>query len=125
MSTCVTLGVQVTVGPDSDSEEIAEAKGQLRRQLLDLDVDAVDQPRIGEPPAGTEAVDAETVGASVVSLSDPQLLVGVLTAIRSWLAGWSKPDIKPSLGDDVLELTGVSSSEQRRLADEWLARHAG
>jgi hypothetical protein len=41
----------------------------------------------------------------------------------SWLGGSPRRSIKLLLGDDVLELTGVSSKEQRRLADEWLDRH--
>ena len=48
----------------------------------------------------------------------------VVAAVRSWLAGSSRRSIKLELGGDVLELTGVSSKEQRRLTDEWLARHA-
>jgi hypothetical protein len=47
----------------------------------------------------------------------------VMGAVRSWLAGSSRRSIKLGLGGDVLELTGVSSKEQRRLTDEWLARH--
>jgi hypothetical protein len=38
------LGVQVAVGPDGDAEEVAQATLRLRRELLDLDVDAVEVP---------------------------------------------------------------------------------
>jgi hypothetical protein len=37
-----TLGIQVAVGPDGDAEEVAEATARLRRELLDLDVEAVE-----------------------------------------------------------------------------------
>ena len=115
------LSVQVAVGPDGDADEVARATLQLRRELLDLDVDAVEVPGAGEPPPGSRAVDVAAVGALVVNLADPQLLAAV---VASWLAGSSRRSIKLQLGGDALELTGVSSSEQRRLADEWLARHA-
>jgi hypothetical protein len=118
-----TLGVQVAVGPDGDADEVAQATLQLRRELLDLDVDAVEVPGAGEPPPGSRAVDVAALGALVVNLADPQLLAAVVTAIRSWLASSSRRSIKLELGGDALELTGVSSKEQRRLADEWLARH--
>ena len=117
------LSVQVAIGPDGDAEEIAEATLQLRRELLDLDVDAVDMPGAGEPPAGSKAVDVATVGALVLNLADSQLLDAVVAAVRSWLVGSSRRSIKLELGGDALELTGVSSKEQRRLTDEWLARH--
>lgn len=42
------LGVQVAVGPDGDADEVAQATLQLRRELLDLDVTAVEMPRSGE-----------------------------------------------------------------------------
>ena len=72
------LGIHVAGGPDADAEEIAEATLQLRRELLDLDVDAVEVPRAGEPPPGTRAVDVAALGALVVSLADPQLLGAVV-----------------------------------------------
>jgi hypothetical protein len=51
------LGLQVAVGPDTDAEEVAEATLRLRRELLELDVDAVEVPGAGEPPPGTGAVE--------------------------------------------------------------------
>jgi hypothetical protein len=119
-----TLGIQVAVGPDGDADELAQATLQLRRELLDLDVDAVEVPGAGEPPPGSRAVDVTALGALLVGLADPQLLAAVVAAVRSWLGGSSRRSIKLELGGDALELTGVSSKEQRRLTDEWLARHA-
>jgi hypothetical protein len=118
-----TLGVQVAVGPDGDAEEIAEATLQLRRELLDLDLDAVQVPGAGEPPPGAKAVDVAALGALLVQLADSQLLAAVVAAVGSWLGGSSRRSIKLELDGDALELTGVSSKEQRRLTDEWLARH--
>ena len=103
--------------------EVARATLQLRRELLDLDVDAVEAPCAGEPPPDSRAVDVAALGALVVNFADPQLLAAVMAAVRSWLAGSSRRSIKLQLGGDALELTGVSSTEQRRLTDEWLARH--
>lgn len=118
-----TLGVQIAVGPESDAEEVAEATLQLRRELLDLDVEAVELPRAGEPPPGTRAVEVAALGALLVTVAQSQLLTPVVAAVRSWLAGSPRRSIKLELDGDVLELTGVSSKEQRRLTDEWLRRH--
>ncbi len=117
------LCVQVAVAPDGDAAEVAQATLQLRRELLGLDVDAVEVPGAGEPPPGSRAADVAALGALVVNITDSQLLAAVVATIRSWLAGSSRRSIKLQLGGDALELTGVSSKEQRRLADEWLARH--
>jgi hypothetical protein len=120
-----TLGIQVAVGPDDDTEQVAEATLQLRRELLDLDVEAVELPSAGEPPPGTRAVELAAVGALLVTLAQSQLLGSVVAAIRSWLAGQPQRSIKLELDGDVLELTGVSSKDQQRLAEEWLRRHGG
>jgi hypothetical protein len=118
-----TLGIQVAVGPDADPEEVAEATLQLRRELLDLDVDAVDLPRAGEPPPGTRAVELAALGALVVTVAQSPLLGPVVAAVRSWLAGSPQRSIKLELDGDALELSGLSSKEQQRLVDEWLRRH--
>jgi hypothetical protein len=118
-----TLGIQVELGPDADDEEVAEATLQLRRELLDLDVDSVDLPTAGQPPPGTRGVEVAALGALLVSVTQSQLLAPVLAAVRSWLGGSPQRSIKLELEGDTLELTGVSSSEQRRLVDEWLQRH--
>jgi hypothetical protein len=117
------LGIQVRGEPDADPEEVAEATLQLRRELLDLDVGTVEAPRAGEAPPGTRGVEVAALGGLVVSMAKPEFLGAVIAAVRSWLSGSQRRSIKLALGDDVLELTGVSSDEQRRLADEWLHRH--
>jgi hypothetical protein len=119
-----TLCVQVAVGPDGDAEELAQAALKLRRELLDVDVDVVEVPGAGEPPPGSRAIDVAALGALAVNIAEPQLLAAVIAAVRSWLSGSSRRSIKLELGGDALELTGVSSKEQRRLTDEWLTRHA-
>jgi hypothetical protein len=115
-----TFDISVAVGPDADPEEVAEATLQLRREL---DVESVEIPRTGEPPPGSRAVDLAALGTLVVTVTQSQLLASVVAAARSWLAGAQKRSIKLELGGDVLELSGVSSAEQRRLTDEWLRRH--
>jgi len=118
-----TLGIRVTVGPGADAEDVAEATLRLRRELLDLDVEAVELVPAGEPPPGSRAVDLAALGALVVTVAQSQLLASVVAAVRSWLAGSRRRSIRLELGGDVLELTGVSSDQQRRLTDEWLRRH--
>jgi len=117
------LGIHVVGGPDADAEEVAEVTLQLRRELLGLDVVAVEVPRAGEAPPGTRAVELAALGALVVSIAKPEALAAVVAVVRSWLSRSQRRSIKLVLDGDVLELSGVSSDEQRRLTDEWLRRH--
>jgi hypothetical protein len=117
------LDIQVGLGSEAEAEEVAEATLQLRRELLDLDVEAVALARAGEPPPGTRAVDFIALGTLVVTIANSGVLNAVVAAIRSWLGGRTQRSVKLQLGGDVLELTGMSSEEQRRLADAWISRH--
>jgi hypothetical protein len=120
----MTLGIDLTE-PDADAEDVAEATIQLRRELLELDVDAVEIPSAGEPPPGTRAAELVALGALAVTIAKSQLLPAVVAVIQSWLSRSRHRSIKLELDGDVLELTGLSSDEQRRLTDEWLRRHKG
>jgi hypothetical protein len=118
------LDVQVDLGTGSEAEEVAEATLQLRRELLELEVEAVELARAGEPPPGTRAVDFIALGSLVVTVANSGLLNAVVAAVGSWVGARPQRSIKLELGGDVLELSGVSSEEQRRLTDAWLRRHA-
>jgi hypothetical protein len=118
------LGIQVGFGPDEDAEQVAEATLGLRRELLELDVDAVDVPRTGEAPPGSRAAEVAALGALVVTVAQSGLLTPVVAAVQSWLARSPPRSVKLELDGDVLEVSGVSSRDQQRLVDEWLRRHA-
>jgi hypothetical protein len=117
------LGVRVVAGPDGDAEELAEVTRQFRRELLALDVEAVRTPTEGAAPAGSKGLELAALGALVVTVGRSQVLGSIVAAVRSWLAGSRQRSVRLELDGDVLELTGVSSKEQRRLTDEWLQRH--
>jgi hypothetical protein len=116
------LGIHLACGPDADDEEVAEATSQLRRELLDLDVEAVETPRAGEPPEGTRAVDVAAVGSLLVT-AGPQFLAAVVGVVRAWLGRSQQRSIRLELDGDVLELSGLPTDQQRMLANEWLRRH--
>src|SRR5262245_37281337 len=119
------LGLGLAAGPDDDAEYIAAVTLQLRRELLELDVDTVEVPSAGQPPPGTRAVDLGALGALVVTIGQSQLLGVVVAAVQSRPSRSGQRRIRLELGGDVLELTGAGSDEQRRLTDEWLRRHDG
>jgi Effector Associated Constant Component 1 len=108
---------------EADPEELADLTAHLRHELLDLDVETVESSRAGPPPPGSRAVDLAALGTLVVTVAQPELLVTVVTAVRAWLAGSQQRSVKVTLDGDTLELTGLSSKEQRRVVDQWLDRH--
>ncbi len=69
---------------DADPEELAQLTTHLRHELLDLDIETVESPRLGEPPTGSRAVDLLALGTLVVTFAKSELLVAVVTAVRAW-----------------------------------------
>jgi hypothetical protein len=119
------LGIRLASAQEADAEAVAEATRQLRRELLELDVDSVESLRSEDPPPGSRAVDVSALGALVVTIAQTPMLGEIVETVRSWLSRSRQGTIKMELNGDVLELTGISSDEQRRLTDEWLRRHQG
>ncbi len=63
-----TLGIRITVGPGADAEDVAVATLRLRRELLDLDVEAVELvPALLSPYGDVVAYGRAGLGASAPS----------------------------------------------------------
>jgi hypothetical protein len=119
------LAAVVDAGADSDAEELAELTRRLRGQLLELDVDAVEPATGGEAPAGSKGVELLAIGGLVIQFAmKSEVLKSVVDATTAWLGRQQGRSVKLTLDGDTLEVTGVSSDEQRRLVDLWVARHA-
>src|SRR5262249_16775605 len=117
------LEVEVVPPQEADAAEVAEFVHQLRRELLQTDVERVDLAVTGPPPAGAKAVAGVAVGPLLIGAGPPVSLRRVVAAVRSWVEHNRVRAVKMTLDDDVLEVTGISSEDQRRLIDAWLARH--
>jgi hypothetical protein len=119
------LRVQVDA-EGAEVEEVAELTRQLRRTLLELDVDAAEPVPAGQVPPDTKAVEALALGGLLVSLVNASgLLASVVEAIQSWVVGRGPRSVRLELDGDVLEVSGVSSRRQDELIKVWLDRHAG
>jgi hypothetical protein len=114
--------VRVHQDLEGDSEELDRLTDLLRRELLDLDVDAVDSVEQEQPPDDAKGI-AFLSGLLAVRFGGVETLRAVLGAVRSW-ATRTHREVEVTYGGDVLRLTGVTSAQQERLIDDWLARHA-
>ena len=111
----------------ADAERVDALTGHLRRELAQLDVERVTPLSAGEAPAGTRGLDAVTIGGLMVALGQSATaLAAVITAIRGWLSRSPGParTVRLELGGDVLELSQASASDQDRLIELFVQRHA-
>jgi hypothetical protein len=119
------LALEVETLPDTDAEELAALVRRLRAELLDLDVDRVEPLTAGEAPEGAKGVELLALGGLVVQfVLQSEVLTSIVDGVRSWLQRQSARSVKLTLDGDSLEVTGVSSQEQDRLVELWIARHA-
>jgi hypothetical protein len=119
------VGVEVVPLPDADEAELGELVGWLRDELSDTDIQWVDVPSQGPAPVGAKAVDVLAAGKLVVAVArSVEHLQSVVSAVRSWVGRSAVRSVKISLDGDVLEVTGISTEDQRRLIDTWVTRHA-
>ncbi|WP_203592692.1 MULTISPECIES: hypothetical protein [unclassified Streptomyces] len=113
----------LTGSRDSDQEELDGLTLQLRERLLELDVDDVALDRSGAVPDGAKPVDAVAVGALAVTAL-PFALRAALDLVRTWIENRPVRTVSITLGEDTLELEAVSTGDQQRLIDAFLAAHA-
>ncbi|WP_190097901.1 hypothetical protein [Streptomyces griseoflavus] len=109
-------------GRDSDQEELDALALQLRERLLELDVDRVELNRSGDIPAGAKPADAIAVGALVVTAA-PFVLRSAVDLVRTWIENRPVRTVSITLGEDSLEMEAVSSADQQRLIEAFLAAH--
>jgi hypothetical protein len=118
------LSVELQAAPDTDAEEVAQLASRLRAELLDLDVDAVRQPTRGEAPQDAKGAGLLAAGELLVGLvASPEVLASIIDTVRSWLERNRARGVKLTLDGDALEVSGVSSADQRWLINLWISRH--
>ncbi len=123
MNSQVELLVGVELDPDADAAELEARTLSLRREILELDVDGVEEPVVGPPPSGTKGPEVALLGSLVVSAGQ-EVIGAVVRVIAGWLSRGGSRTVKIQLGDDILELDAASKDEQTRLIEAFLARHA-
>jgi hypothetical protein len=111
----------------ADDERLDVLTRTLRRELDELDVERVIPMTTGEAPEGSRAIEVAAVGALLVTLGNSaSALSKVVGAIRDWLGRTpgTVRTVRLELGGDVLELSQASATEQDRLVELFVSRHA-
>lgn len=118
------LGLRIETDPEADAEELAKLAVDLREQLLELDIESADPATAGSAPPGTRAGEIFVAGALTVMLTlSSGLLTGLIETVKSWISLSGGRSVKLELDGDVLEVTGITRSEQRELIKAWIDRH--
>lgn len=109
--------------PDADLEDVDELTGQLRLELLELDVDSVSPVTTSPAPVGSKGLELVEVGALLVQVAGSvDAMNTIVSVLRSWLRRGpsSRRSLKISVDGHSLELTSASDAQQQQLVDEFL-----
>ena len=116
------LILQVLPVADSDAEELADLGAELHAELLSADGASVAPLSAEATPEGAKGL-GNVAGWLVAQFGTLDGLRAVLDAVRGFASRTSRT-VEVSIGADVLKVTGVTSQQQEKLIDAWLARHA-
>ncbi len=121
--------VKVSINPEFtvDTEEMERLTQLLRRELLDLDsdIESVKPAIIDKAPTGSKVVEPFSWGTLLLALAaSGGVLTTLITAIQSWLLRRGSCSVTLEIGGDKLQITGISSEDQKRLINEWINRHS-
>ena len=110
------MRILLDTGEDSDAEELASQTARLRRRLLELDVDDVRLASAGPAPDGARGPDALAVGTLLVALAGtPHLLSSVGQVVSGWMSSRNGRAVAVQIGEQRIELTGVTRDDQERM----------
>jgi len=106
---------------DGDDAELADLTQRLRSRLLDLDVDAVDPVADTSPAEGAKGLET-LVGWLAVRLGK-ETLRQVIGEVIEW-ATRTNHVVEIRYRDELIKVNGVTSTQQERLINDFLDRHA-
>jgi hypothetical protein len=126
MATGEALAVRVEIASetDVDAARLEELTASLRRELIELDVQAVDRIEDDSAPTGAKVGEVLALGALMVKVAKSAASVAaVVRALQDWAARGGR-SVKLDVGGDTIELTGASRAQQDRLIEAWIERQA-
>jgi hypothetical protein len=112
--------LRIQPASDGDDVELANLTQRLRAQLLDLDVDGVSPVADTSQQEGAKGLET-LVGWLAVQLGKEGLRK-VIGGVVEWATRTSHT-IEIMYQGDSLKVTGVTSAQQERLINDFLARH--
>ncbi len=118
------LFVDVSAGPEADTEELATLVAQLRAELLQLGVDSVERATSSSTPMGAKSVAVDGVVTLVITTYDSAILVELIGLLKSWIGRGIDRSVRLRVGPGTLKVTEASAKGQARIVQSWLDDHA-
>jgi hypothetical protein len=117
------VALDLLTGDELDDEDVMELAQNLRSELLDLNLDAVEFAST-DAPVGSKA-DVATLSTLLLTLAaSGGVLTSVIGTLRDWLLRQPTPiTVEVSIGSDTFRVEGATSSEREQLLAAFVAKH--
>jgi len=115
------LILQVLPVADSDAEELADLAAELHAELLSVDGTSVGPHPSEAAPEGAKGF-GDVAGWLVAQFGTLDGLRALVAAVRGFTSRTGRT-VDVTMGGDHLVLAGVTTQQQEKIIDAWLARH--
>jgi hypothetical protein len=118
--------VLLEADPGLAAEDHEKLARQLRKELLELDVESVTLCPGDAEVFGAKVADPVTIGAVIVAMSaSGGVFTSLIGALHQWLSRSAKTlKISVTVEGDTIELDKASPEQQQRLVDAFIRRHS-
>lgn len=118
--TPTSLWVQIDSGHDSDASQINQLAQGLRRELLALDVEAVERAPDTVVPDEAKSGGASLPDLLIVSISNSTVLVAIVHLLQGWIGRGKGRKVAIKIGKNSLEVDAASPEQQAKLIESWI-----
>ena len=115
--------ISVGAGANADGEELDELARQLAGELAELDMVSAELGQTGDLPERAKVAPV-TIGTILVKVAEAGGITGLITALGSWLSCDERRTVTVQIGENRLEVTGISKAEQTNLI-QWFQTQTG
>jgi len=120
------LVIELQMDPDADSEEAERSARQLRAELTELNVEAVDPMISADVPQGAKGAAVDWNSLLVTFSAAGGVFTSVIAVVQDWLVRHrAAQGIKITIDNDTIELGRASGQERQELISAWIRRHSG
>ena len=113
----------ISINPGADEAERDEAARQLLTELAELEAVSAELAPGGAAPVGAKG-DPLTIGVILVKIAEVGGITGLIAILGSWLSRDERRTVALQMGDNKIEVSGVSEATQTALI-EWFQLQTG
>lgn len=115
--------LRIGVAGNLDAGQIDRLLTDLREELLELDVEAVDRLTSAFAPPGAKGPPAVEVALLVVTVSEAAVAAGLVGLLLSWTRRNRNCKVTIQLGEHKLTVDEASAEDTTVLVRSWIEMH--